>query len=147
MHRFADALFHVPAVVGLDLALQAVEVAVAMRVLVDEGGDVRHRRAHRLPHRLRRVERRLLRDVRNAQALLRLQGAVVGALETGKDLQQRRLAGAVAADQADALAGLEGEVGVIEQRDMPEGQLGVEECDDGHEAADYPGSGTRAPAP
>ena len=41
------------------------------------------------------------------------------------DLQQRRLAGAVAADEADALAFGDDEVGAVEQRMEAEGELGV----------------------
>ena len=41
-----------------------------------------------------------------------LDGAVVGFLRSRDQLQRRRLAGAVAADEAHAFAGLDGEVGV-----------------------------------
>ena len=43
------------------------------------------------------------------------------------DFQQARLAGAVPADQADALAGVDAQAGVFEQRQMTEGERnGVE---------------------
>ena len=53
--------------------------------------------------------------------------AVVGLLDAGEDLQQRGLAGAVAADQADALAGFQREIGVVEQGHVAEGELRVEQ--------------------
>ncbi len=47
---------------------------------------------------------RLLRQVTDGGAGLHEAAAAVGFDQTGRDLQQRRFAGAVAADQADALA-------------------------------------------
>ena len=84
------------------------------------------------------IEHGLLRDVGDAKALLQLQGAVVGPLQPRQDLQQRGLARAVAPDQADALAGLERKVGVIEQCDVAVGQLRVQKSDQCHGAGDYP---------
>ncbi len=52
------------------------------------------------------------------------------------DLQERGLAGAVAADQADTLAVLDRQVGAVEQRMQAVGQLGVAQGDQGHEAND-----------
>src|SRR5205085_2143179 len=50
----------------------------------------------------------------------------------GDDFQQRRFAGAVAPDEADALAGFERKIRVIEQRHVTEGELGGREGDDCH---------------
>ena len=50
---------------------------------------------------------RLLPDRHDAQAGGLLQFAVVQGQAAGDDFEQRRLAGAIAADQADAFAGLE----------------------------------------
>ena len=85
-----------------------------------------------------RIEHRLLRDIGDAQALLQLQGAVVGLLQAGQDLEQRGLARAVAPDQADALARLEREIRVIQQGHMAEGQLRVEKSNECHGGGDYP---------
>ena len=52
-----------------------------------------------------RVETRFLRYVGNAQVLLQLQGAVVGFIQARQYFEQRRFAGAVAADQTNALVG------------------------------------------
>ena len=58
--------------------------------------------------------------------------AGVGVQPVGEKREQRRLAGAVAADQADLFAGLDGEAGAIEneldaatQRDLGENEHGV----------------------
>ena len=45
--------------------------------------------------------RRFLRDIADARARRGLDAALVGLIDPGDHLQQRRLAGAVAADQAD----------------------------------------------
>ena len=63
-----------------------------------------------------RVQHGLLRHIGDAQVLLHLQRAVVGLFQAAQDFEQRGFARAVAADQADAFRGFEGEVGVIEQR-------------------------------
>jgi isoquinoline 1-oxidoreductase subunit alpha len=66
--------------------------------------------------------------------LLALHFAVVGLFQCGEDAQQRGLAGAVAADQADALTGFEREVGVVQQCHMAVGKLGIRKGDQGHGA-------------
>jgi hypothetical protein len=68
----------------------------------------------------------LLRHIGDAQALLELQRAVVGLFKAAQDLEQGRFARAVAADQAHAFRGLDGHVGVVEQRNVAEGELRVE---------------------
>jgi len=85
-------------------------------------------------HRHLRLEHRFLLDVDDVQVLLHHQQAVVQFEAAGNNLQQRGLAGAVATDQADALAGLQGELGVVEQRHMAEGQLGGGKGNDCHNA-------------
>jgi hypothetical protein len=45
---------------------------------------------------------RFLRDIADAHARWRLDGSVVGLIDAGDELQQARLAGAVAANQTDA---------------------------------------------
>ncbi len=59
-------------------------------------------------------------------ALLHLQRAVVGFGQAAENFEQRRLARAVAANQADAFIGFKGKAGVVQQSDMPESQLGIE---------------------
>ncbi len=61
--------------------------------------------------------------------------AVVEVRAAGEHLQQRRLAFAVAADQADALARIELEVGAVEQRVVAVGEAGAREREEGHASA------------
>ena len=107
MQGLLDPLLPVPAVLVFDRALQFVQVSVAGGVQVDPGDDVGDSRAGGLEHGRIGFEHRLLRHVRDAHPGLQLQNAVVGFFHAGQDLQHRRLAGAVAPDQPDALAGLQ----------------------------------------
>ena len=52
---------------------------------------------------------------------------VVGCDDAGGDLHQCRLAGAVAADEADAVAGRYGQLRAFQQRGTAEGQVYVVE--------------------
>ena len=60
--------------------------------------------------------RRLLRDVPDAGSLRHRDGAHVGGEIAADDLQQRRLAGAVAADEADLVARRDAGGGVLQDR-------------------------------
>ena len=125
--RRLDALFPVPSIERLDPRLQGVEIrALGMR-LVGIADDARFgdALADRVEDRAGAVELGLLRHVADAQPLGLLQQAVVELLEAGDHLQQRRLAGAVSADQADALACLERERGAVEQGDVTVGEVGI----------------------
>ena len=134
LERLGDTLLPGPAAQRLDAALQRIQIlAGRMRlVALAQRLGLGHADAHRLEHRRARRELRLLRDVMAPQALLELQQPVVRALQPGEDLQQRGLAGAIAADQAEALARLERHRRVVEQRDMPVGETGVLEGEKGH---------------
>ncbi len=68
------------------------------------------------------AEIRLLRQIADGGAGLHEAAAAVGLDQPGRDLQQRRLAGAVAADQADALAGGDRQLDARQQRRAAEGQ-------------------------
>ena len=75
--------------------------------------------------------RHLLRHLADAPARRHGDVAGVGVQPVGEQREQRRLAGAVAADQADLLARLDGEAGAIEneldaatQRDLGENEHG-----------------------
>ena len=65
---------------------------------------------------------RFLGNIGNANALLQMQVPVVRALHACKNLEQGRLARAVATNQADPLGRLQGEVGVIEECDVAKSQ-------------------------
>ena len=93
-------------------------------------------------HRRLGIEGRFLRHVADADARLGPHLAVVEpATPTagGQRRQQGRLAGAVAADQRDPLAGVELKIGVIEQRHVAEGKAGIDKTQVGHggEVAKY----------
>ena len=78
-------------------------------------------------------ERHVLHQPGDAQAGLRPDDAAVRRLIAADDLQQRRLARAVAADQADALARLDLQRHVVEQGQVTEGDRDMIEGDEGHE--------------
>ncbi len=132
--RGVDALLPGPGVQRLDARLQRVEVVARRMRLVARAQrlGLGHAFADDVEDAVRRLEQRLLRHVADAQALRHLQQSVVELLQAGQHLQQRGLAGAVAADQAKPLAGLERERRAVEQCDMAVGQVGVREGQDGH---------------
>ena len=80
----------------------------------------------------RRGELRFLVDEPKAQALASLQLAVIERGSSCEHTKQGRLAGAVAADQPEAFAGLYGELRLIEERPLAEGDVRIAECDQGH---------------
>jgi hypothetical protein len=84
---------------------------------------VREPRRDGIEHGRARLEFGLLRHVDGHELLLARDQPVVRLREPRDDLQQRRLARTVATDQTDALAGLQREVRVIEQRDVTEREL------------------------
>ena len=97
-------------------ALERVGVAVEVAFVRAQGGERLARLAERVAEQ--RVERRLargrlLREV--ADAAVAGDRAAVGVLAAGQQPQQRRLAGAVGADEAGALAGAEGQRQPVEQ--------------------------------
>ena len=67
-------------------------------------------------HILRRIEHEILRQIAGHQIALPRNFAAVGRLQAGEDFQKRRLAAAVAPDQADAVAFLNAERGGVENR-------------------------------
>ena len=73
----------------------------------------------------------LLRQIAHGGARLQEARAAVGLDQPGGDLEQGRLARAVAADQADALAGRDRQLDAGEQRRAAEGQRDVLELDEG----------------
>ena len=76
-----------------------------------------------------------LLQARDAQAVLAADFAVVGRRSPVEQAQQRGLAGAVAADDGDALAGVDGEVDVFEQEGAADAEVDRLECDQGHGAS------------
>jgi ATPase subunit of ABC transporter with duplicated ATPase domains len=74
----------------------------------------------------------LLRHEHDAQALARLQLAVVERHRAGEHAEERALAGAIAADEADFLALFQREARAVEERQVPVGELGVGEGEERH---------------
>ena len=146
---FVDALLPVPGVEGFDLRLQRVEVGAFRggQILVAQGHDMRQAGAGGLEDGGVGVERRFLGHIGDAKPCLQLQRAVVGFFEAAEDLEERGFAGAVAADEADALGLEQGEVRVVEQRHVAEGQLRIEESDESHVGQIIPGRLWRARSP
>ena len=92
-------------------------------VIVDEElARFTHALGHRLEDRLPRFERRLLGDARELQCGSEPDLAVVGPRAARDDLQQARLARAVASDEPDVLARLDDEIRVVEQRNVAVGE-------------------------
>ena len=122
-HAPLDEVLEVPVVVGVDDLLETLHfrrglgvVELAAEVLVARHhrlgvGDAFH---DRLEHGLGVVELRLLREVADLGALRHLHRAHEVGVESGEDLEEGRLAGAVGADDADVRAVEEREVDVLE---------------------------------
>ncbi len=125
--RGLHLLLPVPAVERVELRVQRGEVVAGGVLLVAAAQRARVGQAvgDRVEHRRRRLQRRLLRHVRAAQALRALQLARIQPLAAGQHLQQRRLAAAVAADQPAALLRLQHQRRVVQQRRVAVGEVGV----------------------
>ena len=74
-------------------------------------------------------EVRFLRQIANGGRWLAEHLAVLRLDQSGRDLEQRRLAGAVAADQRDAIAGQHLKRGAVEQRRAAEGEANIVELE------------------
>ena len=134
--RGVHALLPGPRIERLDARLQRIEIVLGRVRLVAlaHGPGLGHAFGDDVEDAGRGIEQRLLRHVAHAQALRHLQQPVVELLQPGQHLQQRGLARAVAADQAQALAALQREGGAVEQGHMAIGQVGVGQRQDGHGA-------------
>ena len=110
------------------LGAPALAVVVVRRIGGREAGLQREA----LAQRRRARQLRLLLDQHDGEAVLALDLAVVEAGGAGEHREQRRLAGAVAADEPDALAVVDRQRRAVEQRLEPERELGVLERDEGH---------------
>jgi hypothetical protein len=113
-----------------DLALQCMQIAPAMGVVIDQLQHCAQAFAHGFFDRVLCIEQRLLRHIGDAKPVLNMQLTIVGALDPGQDLEQGRLACAVAANQADAFTRFEREAGPIQQSDVAVGQRGVQQSDE-----------------
>ncbi|MNS33755.1 hypothetical protein D3C72_658730 [compost metagenome] len=135
-----------PGVGGVQFGLYAMQlgqrglvvmgVELGQRRLVAGQQVVRgaHAQAHRVEHGQAGRELWLLRHICSGHAALAGDQAIVRGGHAGHDPQQRRLARAIAADQANAFAGFQRKIGVVEQCHVPEGELGIGNGEQGHGA-------------
>jgi len=105
-------------------------------VFDEQASDGAESRGDRFVHGAAGLEGGLLLDRCEREAGRAPHAPVVRLRAALDELQQARLAGAVAADEAHALAGLEDEVGAIEQRDMAESEARGGELDERHFGGD-----------
>ncbi len=91
-----------------------------------------HALRHGVEHRDAGLELRLLRHVGRSHAGLASDQAVIRRGQPGHDLEQRGLARPVAANEANALAGFQRKIGVVEQGHVPESKLGIGNGKQGH---------------
>ena len=106
--------------------VRRVELTRAVRALVRRSLGHDH-----VEDRPGRGQRHVLDEPRDAQSGLTPHRPRVGRQLAADDLQQRRLAGAVAADDRHPLAGVDLQRHIVEQRQMAEGEGDVIERDDG----------------
>ena len=123
--RFLHTLLPIPAVHQLDGILQFVQLALAACVLVNPLTHLGQAFTDRFEHGLLWMELRLLCHEGASQALLTMQAAIVREFLAGQNSQQRRLACAVAADQADPLLDFQRKVDMVQKCHMAVGQLGL----------------------
>ena len=96
---------------GFEEIARAVRIVARRQPGLDEGSGGREA-----------GEVRLLRQVADGHRRLEEAAAAVGLDQPGGDLEERRLARAVAPDQAQALARADRQLGAVEQRRAAEGQ-------------------------
>ncbi len=131
----SDTGLPIPSVQCFNTRLQGIEILArgAPGVAFACRHGLREADTCRLEHRVLILQRRFLSHEGDAQSRLHLQRAVIQALMARQDAKQRRFARSVPANQSHALAGFECEVGVIQQRPVAVGQLGVLQSEQSHE--------------
>ena len=117
------------------MQLVQIHFARGLLVLGQQAPHVGQAFGDGLEHRVPRFQRGLLRHVGHRHAALALQLAVIGLLQAGQYLQQRRFAGPVAAYQSHPFLRLQGEVAVVQQGDMSKGQTGLLQSKKRHAAS------------
>ncbi len=83
-------------------------------------------------HRNLKVAGQRLLELRDVHIAMTPDRAAVGDYRAGDDLEQRRFAGAIAANQAHPFTGFEREVGVVEDQLVAEVEIDVVEREQGH---------------
>ena len=141
-------LFPVPAIARFDEGHQGIQVGAFLVGLEALTGclDLGQTLADGAEHGGAVGKAGLLRHIGDVDAVLHLQQTVVGLFQPSHDLQQRGLARAIAADQANAFTGFERKGGVVEQGHVAIGQAGIAQGQKSHERND-PERKKKAPAP
>ena len=137
LEHLLHAAVQVPAVLGFDLRLRfahRVHVAVVHGVVVarEQLAQVAQAFGDHIEHGALRVLRHFLRHPRHHHAVLHADLAVVGPEFAGHQPHQRGFAHAVAADDADALAGFDGQVDVFEEKRPADAEVDPLELHQGH---------------
>jgi hypothetical protein len=104
-----------------------------MVIVGHDAGEVAQPVGDDVEHRPLVEERRVLCQAADAQVGLRPGAPGIRRHGAGDDVQECRLAGAVAADHADTLARLHLQRRLIEQRQMAVGNRDAVECEEWHE--------------
>jgi hypothetical protein len=153
-NRLLDARIEAPAITRFKLGLKILQMIHGRRtasadfqgrlvVIRQQAGDGAKARGNGFIHRLVAGKFRLLGDIGDAQFRLAPKRAVIEAAQPRQRLEQARLAAAVATDQADALAGINLQRGMVEQGHMAIGEAGIVEGDDGHGSGRLDARGAR----
>ena len=112
-------------------------------ITLDHFPDIAQATRHHVIHAAGGVLRNFLCELRDAQALNAHHLAIVRRHVAHDHAQQGRLAGAVATDQTQTFAPLDGKIYAVEQRRLPEGEDDIAEGEDGHDALAAKNSGAR----
>ncbi len=137
---------------------QLDQIVVARRVVADlaqlglggrqitiELTTARHAVEHERQQRRAAGQRQVLRQPADPHALGAGHHAVVDLLHAGQDLEQRGLARAVGADQADAIVAADAQAGRVEDHPVGEEQRDLFEDDQAHGGAAYTARRRRPP--
>ena len=136
-HHQLDALVDAPAVQLVDAVLQVVEALQAglvellvreLLVLVHQGADVRESVGDDFPHGGIQRLRQFLLEGAHHEPVAVLDEAAVRLHDPGDQAEEGGLAGAVAADQANALVRFQRKICVVQQCDVPKSELSVKKC-------------------
>ena len=134
LQRLFYPLLPVPGVISLNLGLQRIQVfaLAASQIALANCNHFSQTIGSRLKNRVLRIQVRLLSHISNTNLVLNLKLTVIRFGQAAQNLEQRRLASAIAADQTDAFAGFQGEIGVVQQGHVPERQLSVQQSNQCH---------------
>ena len=104
------------------MALQLIQIAHTVAVVINEFHDRGEAALYRFENGVIRFKQRLLRHIGDANTLLDMHVAVIGVLHARQNFEKGGFARAVAANQANALRSFQGKVSVIKQCYVAESQ-------------------------